>query len=57
MIKPTKYQNILCSLPEEMIEQLDNISKNFGMTRIGVIRLLLSEGIKTYYNYQEKGGN
>lgn len=56
MIKPTKYQNIICSLPEEMIQDIERIAKDFGMTRIGIIRLLLSEGIKTYYNYHEKGG-
>lgn len=56
MIKPTKYQSIICSLPEEMIQDIEKIAKDFGMTRIGIIRLLLSEGIKSYYNFHEKGG-
>lgn len=57
MIKPTKYQNIICSLPEDMIQDIEKIAKDFSMTRIGVIRLLLTEGIKSYYNYHQKGGD
>lgn len=40
-----KTQVILCRIPQDMADQLQDLSHNLGMTRSTVIRLLLRLGL------------
>ena len=51
-----KNRMITINLQEETILDLDIIAKTFGNTRSEIIRLFLTEGIKTFYTWHKKGG-